>query len=100
MTQWEYLTLMLEAKLQPTERETLEKRFNRKVPKRAPEALIPELNQLGAAGWEMIHMEPVPHVGGKGDVLFNGVPRWSSTYFCVFKRPRPTTAIPPTPPQS
>jgi hypothetical protein len=56
--------------------------------------MIPELDELGAAGWELVHMEPVPKVGGKGDVLFGSVPRWSNDYFCVFKRPKPTLSRP------
>jgi hypothetical protein len=89
MTQWEYLTLFLEAKAHKEDEEKLKKRFNKKkLPQQTPERLIPELDQLGAAGWELVHMEPVPKVGGKGDILFGGVARWSSTYFCVFKRPK------------
>lgn len=89
MSQWEYLTLFLEARVRKEDEEKLKKRFDKKkLPKYTPESLIPELDQLGAARWELIHMEPVAKVGNKGDVLFHGAPRWSSTYFCVFKRPK------------
>lgn len=89
MIQWEYLTLFLEAKVRKGDDEMLSKRFNKKkLPKKTPERLIPELDQLGEAGWELVHMEPVAAVGGNGDVLFQGAPRWSSKYFCVFKRPK------------
>lgn len=89
MTQWEYLTLFLEAKVHKEDADKLKQRFDKKrLPKYTPESMIPELDQLGAAGWEMIHMEPVPKVGGKGDILFGGAPRWSNRYFCVFKRPK------------
>ncbi|MBZ0303344.1 MAG: hypothetical protein K8J31_26615 [Anaerolineae bacterium] len=92
MTQWEYLTLFLEAKVHKGDDERISRRFNpKKLAKNAPERLIPELDQLGETGWELIHMEPVAKVGGKGDVLFHGAPRWSSTYFCVFKRPKAGT---------
>ena len=115
MTQWEYLTRFLEAKIKKEDKEALAQRFNgKKLPKFTPESMIPELDELGAAGWELVHMEPVPKVGGKGDVLFGGVPRWSNEYFCVFKRPKAAsrpTAVPqvtsapaappsPSPPQT
>lgn len=97
MIQWEYLTLFLEAKVHKGDDEMLSKRFNKKkLPKHTPERLIPELDQLGEAGWELVHMEPVAEVGNNGDVLFHGAPRWSSNYFCVFKRPKPQ----PVPQQS
>ena len=45
-------------------------------------------------------MEPVAKVGNKGDILFQGAPRWSNQYFCVFKRPKhvPAPASRPMPP--
>ena len=52
--------------------------------------MIPELDQLGGEGWELVHMEPVGGVGKKGDVSFTrgygSMTVWSSAYFCVFKR--------------
>lgn len=98
MTQWEYLTLFVEAEVHKEDADNLKKRFDKKkLPKYTPESMIPELDQLGAAGWELVHMEPVPKVGGKGDVLFDGGAHWSNQYFCVFKRPKqsPVTAAPP-----
>ena len=99
MTQWEYLTRFLEAKIKKEDQDKLKQRFNKKsLPRFTPESMIPELDELGAAGWELVHMEPVPKVGGKGDVLFGGVPRWSNDYFCVFKRAKATLSRPmPTP---
>lgn len=53
----------------------------------APQTMVPELNQWGADGWELVHMQPIAAVGTNEDVLFNGeYSRWSSAYFCVFKR--------------
>ncbi len=99
MPQWEYLTRFLEAQVDKDSAEQLQQRFEtKKLPRYAPEAMIPELDSLGAAGWELVHMEPVPKVGGKGDILFGGAPRWSSSYFCVFKRPRTAPQPPQTPP--
>lgn len=89
MEQWEYLTTYLEASIKGREqRKELQKRFGkRKLPRYMVESLLPELNKFGEEGWELIHMEPVPGVGRKGNVLFLGASRrWSNTYFCVLKR--------------
>jgi len=54
-----------------------------------PETMVPELNELGAQGWELVHMQPVGAVGNNRDVGFVAgeiTPRWSNSYFCVFKR--------------
>lgn len=86
MEQWEYFTTYIEANVKGRKtRKELQKRFGkRKIPRYMVESLLPELNKYGAEGWEIIHMEPVPGVGKRGDVLF--ARRWSNTYFCVFKR--------------
>jgi hypothetical protein len=58
--------------------------------KYSPETMIPELDALGNKGWELVHMEPIGAVGKHEDVGFvagEGLPIWSNTYFCVFKRP-------------
>jgi hypothetical protein len=50
---------------------------------------MPELNRLGAKGWELVHMEPA-YVGNNEDILLHeggGSRRWTNKYFCVFKRP-------------
>lgn len=100
MAQWEYLTRFLEAQVDKENAELLKRRFDqKKLPRYTPESMIPELDSLGAAGWELVHMEPVPKVGGKGDILFGGAPRWSNTYFCVFKRAKVVAAPPPQMPQ-
>lgn len=96
MTQWEYLTRILDTEIDKEESEKLQRRFNvKKMPRFAAENMIPELDSLGQAGWELVHMEPVPKVGGKGDLLFGAGPRWSHSYFCVFKRPKVIAAPPP-----
>ena len=101
MNQWEYLTRFLEAQVRSEDKEMLQKRFNKnRLPKYSPEAMIPELDQLGAAGWELVHMEPVAKVGGKGDVLFPSGPRWSNSYFCVFKRPKTVVSAAAPQPQA
>ncbi|MDW8171041.1 MAG: hypothetical protein RML73_01020 [Anaerolineae bacterium] len=95
MEQWEYLTCFLQAEVNSKEaREFIEGRFKKRAKRYSPESLIPELNQLGAAGWELIHMQPVQRVGKQDDVLMGGNYVWSSSYFCVFKRRLPGAAVP------
>lgn len=90
MKQWEYLTKFVEANANTTELSPYTAEYEgENLPVYAPEAMIPELNHLGAKGWELLHMQPV-HVGKNRDILMHeggGSRRWSNTYFCVFKRP-------------
>jgi hypothetical protein len=90
--EWEYLTIFLEADADAN-REYVERhqgaRRSRQpagpsaveVAKFAPEALIPDLNRLGADGWELVHMEPVA-VGKNDDVMIHyggGLKTWCAT---------------------
>jgi len=91
--QWEYLTTFMYAHIDnPGAKEYIAMEWPGKPKaKYAPEALVPELNDLGRQGWELVHMEPVGAVGKNQDVGFmagEAMPRWSNSYFCVFKRPR------------
>lgn len=86
MEQWEYLTRFVEARATNKEmKQFIKEKFDKKARRHSPESMIPELNQLGEEGWEIVHMEPVPRVGGKEDVQFNGS-HWSNVYFVVAKR--------------
>jgi hypothetical protein len=88
MEQWEYLPTFIEANAKSQESKDFLKTQNpdvKKPPRYMVEAMMPQLNELGAQGWELVHMEPVAGVGKKGDVLFADH-KWSNTYFCVFKR--------------
>ena len=85
---WEYLTKFVRASTKSPGVLDFLKRYRpdwKKIPEHTPEAMMPELDALGAQGWELVHMEPVGRVGKKADILFGGGD-WSSTYFCVFKR--------------
>jgi hypothetical protein len=90
MQTWEYLTIFVEA---DAEREALylveTRTWKDGIPKNTPEAMIPQLNALGAQGWELVHMQPV-YAGKKADVLTHaGNERlWTANYFCAFKRPK------------
>jgi hypothetical protein len=86
MAHWEYLTTFLEARVKGDEmKQFIKERFDKKPRKHSPESMIPELNEMGTAGWELVHMEPLPRTGRKEDIQFDNH-NWSSTYFCVFKR--------------
>jgi hypothetical protein len=98
MEQWEYLTKFVTADIKNEGASDFLKRFRpnwKNPPPYTPETLIPELDDLGTQGWELIHMEPVARVGKKGDVLFTSGGDWSNSYFCVFKRRKPAINLPP-----
>ncbi len=105
MEQWEYLPIHVEAEAKSKEiKEYLKNQMpdKKRFPRYLSQAMMPELNKLGAEGWELVHMEPVADVGKKGDNYFTGTgSRWSNVYFCVFKRRKPAIAPPtaPTPTQ-
>ncbi len=85
--QWEYHTRFVEANATAQNDYLSQKYPGQKMPKFAVEAVLPELNQFGEQGWELIYMEPL-NVGNHGDVGIgnSSVTVWTHTYFCVFKR--------------
>lgn len=89
MERWEYLTTILEADTGRVDMvNVLGDLEANDAPVYSPEALMPDLNKLGAKGWELVHMQPV-YVGSKNDMLLHeggGSRRWTNKYFCVFKR--------------
>ena len=88
---WEYLSVFVEAEAEPV-MDYLEeiKSWKNGVPRNTPESMIPRLDSYGQDGWELVHMQPVI-VGKNADVLAggdsSGMNTWTSSYFCVFKRP-------------
>lgn len=88
---WEYLSRFMYANV---ENENALDYFlvhfpGEKPMKYEPETMIPELNALGRQGWELVHMQPIGAVGKNRDVGFvagEAMPRYSNSYFCVFKR--------------
>ncbi len=93
MERWEYLTKFIQADVKSEGAQAFLKQYRpnwKNPPRFTPEAMMPELDDLGNQGWELVHMEPVAEVGRNGDVFFAGdTGMWSSTYFCVFKRRKP-----------
>jgi hypothetical protein len=71
MEEWEYWTGFLEATIrkQGVQDYLYRTHPNWKAPEYTPEAMIPELNQFGKTGWELVHMQPVV-VGRNQDVGF------------------------------
>ena len=93
MERWEYLTKFIKADVKNAGVKEFFKSYRpdwKNPPPYTPETMMPELDNLGDQGWELVHIEPVAKVGGKGDVLVNGDSSiWSNTYFCVLKRRKP-----------
>ena len=82
MQQWEYLTLFLEAN--KSEAMSLEyTTASEELASYSPQTLMPELDRLGAKGWELVHMQPA-FVGKNEDILMHeggGSRRWTNKYF-------------------
>ncbi len=89
MERWEYLTAFIKAETAPHHHqfEEYEEKAGEELAKYAPQKMMPELNKLGAKGWELVHVQPV--ITGKNeDVLLYAqhTRNWTFTYFCLFKR--------------
>ncbi len=93
MEKWEYITTFMWANIDNNNvKEYLARAYPNwaKPPKFTPETMIPELNEWGKEGWEVIHMEPVI-AGSNHDVGFAhggdvGHTEWTNVYFVVMKR--------------
>jgi len=89
MKRWEYLTTILEADMKNVDTITVTGDWETaEAPAHSPEAMMPQMDKLGAKGWELVHMEPV-YAGKKNDIMLHeggGSRRWTSRYFCAFKR--------------
>ena len=86
---WEYMSIVIEANIdEPGSREHIMKRWPdiEKTLKYSPRTPNPILDELGEAGWELIHIEP-RSFGSQMDIwpLGHGLSIVHS-YFCVFKR--------------
>jgi hypothetical protein len=111
---WEYRTVILSAQAKdPDTRAYLQAIWSGwEPPRHAPQALIPKLNEYGANGWELVHIEPV-FLDDEANILIHGGPgpgddaitgmikararipsssggleptRYTNSYFCAFKR--------------
>lgn len=91
MPQWEYLSLYLDAEVTGREKELAALFPGEKFGAYTPRALVPQLNALGAQGWELISCFPYS-VGSTADILTHRTSptnnsTWTHAYLCVFKRP-------------
>lgn len=87
---WEHLVITLEAKIEPYE-DLLRARWpDVSFAPYAPEALIPQLDERGREGWELVSVQPVM-MGKHGDIAIDSYQTmqkpWTYRYLCVFKRP-------------
>ena len=57
-------------------------------PKYSVYALMPQLNEFGQQGWELVSLEPVQE-GRNGDLRYCDAAggQWTYTYLAAFKRP-------------
>jgi hypothetical protein len=90
MQRWEHRSFLYAASVDDEEvTEYLARRYpGQHFEKFAPEALEVMLNQLGAAGWELVHILPVLK-GKNADIAHgdSGLSVWSNWYFVAMKRP-------------
>ncbi len=95
MQKWEYQTQFLLAHIDNRgAKELLQQKWPKWQPRTySPQTMIPELNELGEQGWEVVHMEPV-NIGASHDVykgvrqFFTGEGGFTNVYFCLLKRPK------------
>ena len=93
MQKWEYLTRFVQASNEGWGANESIDLYNKeygiehaplKGEQYSPQYMTAILNNMGANGWEMVHMEPIAGVGRNHDVHFTGSAyAWSNAYFCV-----------------
>ena len=87
---WEHLVVTLEAKVEPYENILRARWPEVSFARYAPEALMPQLDERGREGWELVSLQPVM-MGKHGDIALDGSQTmqgpWTYRYLCVFKRP-------------
>jgi len=88
---WEYTATLIFAHIENKgARQYISSRWPKwtDVKKYSPETTIPQLDQFGADGWELVHMKPV-NAGNNADIGYgsHSYSGWKNTYFCAFKRP-------------
>ncbi len=93
MQQWEYLSVLLDADAERVKDYLTEHCPAWQVSRYSPLALVPDLNEYGAQGWELISVQPVAN-GDDEAILVHYAPVdqqsgriWSHSYLCAFKRP-------------
>ena len=89
MERWEYFTTFISAEMEGVYAADEPLIPFGDHPTYSPYALIPELNQYGEKGWELVEIRPVI-AGRNHDFMVhpNNMVHWSNTFFCAFKRRR------------
>ena len=87
METWEYFTTTLITNTERVAVPISDEIPNVAHPKYSVHTLIPQLNELGNRGWELISIEPVQE-GKNGDLRTCDAAsgQWTYTYFAAFKR--------------
>ena len=88
MERWEYDVVTLEADARNAEAFLRSKWPEQRFPQFASESLIPQLDDLGRQGWELVSAQPVT-LGKNGDATyFPGMvaEQFTHTYLCFLKR--------------
>ena len=88
MQNWEYFTTTLVADTRKTAVPMRDDVPLGELPKYSVYTLIPQLNDFGSRGWDLVSLEPVQE-GRNGDLRLADAAsgQWTYTYFAVFKRP-------------
>ncbi len=93
MQKWEYLTLLMTSEVEPESAAALRRRFpeDKRFAKFTPAALIPQLDEWGEEGWELMSAQPV-RTGDNEDIYISASSGmqmlFTHTYLCIFKRPK------------
>ncbi len=87
METWEYFTTTLVAKTEQTPVPITDDIPAGRHPRFSVYTLIPQLNEFGRRGWELVSVEPVQE-GNNGDLRLCDASsgQWTYTYFAAFKR--------------
>lgn len=87
METWEYFTTTFESKTKETPIPLTDDIPPGPHPKYSVYTLIPQLNEFGARGWELVSLDPVQK-GRNGDLRLCDASSdmWTYTYFASFKR--------------
>ena len=87
MDTWEYYTTTLETHTERTPVPVSDDIPPGPYPKYSLFTLIPQLNEFGNRGWELVTLEPV-QIGKNGDTRLCDASsaHWTYTYLAAFKR--------------
>lgn len=87
METWEYLTTTLVTDSKRTPVPLSDDLPTGSHPRYSVYTLMPQLNEFGARGWELVSLDPVQE-GGNGDLRICDASsgQWTYTYLAAFKR--------------